>query len=358
MSDKQYTLIESKKIGNSEYELRAEVPAEVLAPYRAKALKQLGADTEIPGFRKGHIPEEVLMKNLGEPKVLERAANLVLADVYPKIIADEKLQAIGSPRISITKLAAGNPLEFTATTAVLPEVKLPNYTNIAKEVFSKKDEDVEVTEKDLEETLTHIRRQRAQIESFEKQKKEGKEATLPEIKDEDLPELTNAFVQTLGDFATVEKFKDKVKENILEEKKLKAREKKRIEAVEKIIAETKVEMPEILIEQEVQRIHMQLDADVARSGAKLDDYLKQVGKTLEDLREEWRPEGEKRAKLQLILHTIAKEENIAPNKEDVESEIQKVLQHYPEAQEENVRTYVVTTKGNEAVFTWLEEQGK
>lgn len=357
----QYTDVKTKKLDNAEYEISATIPAEVLATFRTKAIDELGKNIAIAGFRKGHVPANMLEEHLGEARIMDRAANMALASVYPSIILSENIDAIGSPQVEIKKLAVGNPLEFTARTAVMPTVTLPNYEKIAQGIFSK-EEQFEVTDTELAETLTHVRRQRAQVESYEKQKSEGVEKpemkNFDDTKTEDLPELTDDFVQTLGDFATVADFEAKVKENILEEKKLRGIEKKRIEAVEKIIAESKIELPQLLIEQELNRIQAQMEGEVAQTGTKLEDYLKNVGKTIEELRKDWAPEAGKRAKLQLILNAIAKEKEIAPEEEVVQHEVAHILEHYKDADEENVRIYVETTKRNEMVFKLLEEAGK
>ncbi len=358
MSDTQYTEVKTKKIDGGEYEISATISAELLATCRIKAIKSLGADVEVPGFRKGKVPEDMLIGHIGESKVMERAANLALAQVYPLIVKEENIDAIGSPKIQLTKLADGNPLEFTATTAVMPEIKLADYKKIAKKIFSTK-ETFEVTDKDLEETLTHVRRQRAQIDSYEQQKKDGADQPkLPEIKEEDLPELTDEFVKTLGDFENVDAFATKVRENILEEKKLRGIEKKRIETVEKIIADSNFELPKLLIDQEIYRIQAQMEEDIAKTGTKLEDYLKNVGKTIEELHIDWKPEAQKRGKLQLILNAIAKEQNITTDADEVQKEVTHVKEHYPDAEEENIRVYVETTKRNEMVFKFLEEAGE
>lgn len=355
MADKKYTNVAVKKLPHSECEITAAIPAEVFDTYRTKAVTELGKDVEVPGFRKGKVPADMLINHIGEGRILEKAGNLALQDIYPTIIVDENLHAIGSPQISITKLAAGNPLEFTAKTALLPEAKLPDYAKIAKKEFAK-EEKFEVSDDEVQETLNHIRRQRANIESFEQQKKDGVEKPeLPEIKDEDLPELTDEFVATLGDFKTVKDFEAKVRENMLEEKKLRGKEKKRIATVEAIIEKTDMDLPELIVNQELARIQAQLEADVAQTGTKLEDYLKSIKKTIEELREEWKPEAEKRAKLQLILNTIAREQQIEPPKDEVEKEIEHVLEHYPDAERENVKIYVETTKRNELVFQHLEK---
>lgn len=131
-----------------------------------------------------------------------------------------------------------------------------------------------------------------------------------------------------------------------------------METIEKIIADAKIELPELLVEQEVNRIQMQLESDVVQTGTKLEDYLKNIDKNIEDLRNDWKPEAEKRAKLQLILNKIAAEQSIEPEEDVVKKEIEHVLKHYPQAEEANVRVYVETTKRNEMVFQWLEDSAK
>jgi len=357
----QYTNLKTKKLANSELEISASIPAKVLLTFRKEAIDSKRQDIELPGFRKGHVPEDMLIAHIGESSIMEQAGNKALSHIYPKIILAENIDAIGSPRIQIIKLANGNDLEFTATTAIMPKIELADYKKIAKKIFSV-NETFEVTDDELKDTLTHIRRQRAQVEYYEKQKKDSSNigGDHPEVKDfadtkpEDLPELTDEFVQTLGDFKTAEDFKTKVRENILEEKKLRGIEKKRIKAVEDIITGSKIELPDLLVEQEIGRIQAQMEADVTQTGTKLEDYLKNINKTMEDLHKDWRSEAEKRAKLQLILNKIAKDEKITLDDEEVKKEITHIKTHYPDADEENIRIYVETTKSNEMAFKFLE----
>ncbi len=354
---KQYTNLKVKDLGVSEVEIVASINAEVLDEAYKKSLKKLCENTKIDGFRKGHVPESVIVRELGEAYILERSAQDLLSNIYPAIVIDEKILAIGQPKIQITKLALGNALEFSAKTAIMPKVELPDYKKIAKKEFSKK-ADLDVIDKDMEDALKHIRHQRAQIESFEKQKKDGVEQPdLVKVDDKNLPELTDDFVKTLGDFKNVEEFKAKVRENLGEEKKLKDCDKKRMATVEEIMKQTKLELPTILVSSELQRIQAQFEGEIAQTGTKLEDYLKKIGKTIEELRKEWEPEAEKRGKLQLILNKIAVDNDIKPEKEDIEKEVSRVLERYKDADPENVRVYVETTKTNELVFKYLEEFG-
>lgn len=357
-TNKQYADLKVKELKGSEVEISASVSADALGEAYKKSLKKLGENTKMDGFRKGHVPENIIVKEFGEGYVLEHAAQDLLSHVYPAIVIDEKVLAIGQPQIQITKLAPGNALEFTAKTAVMPEVNLPDYKKIAKKEFGKKS-DLEVNDKDVEDALKHIRHQRAQIESFEKQKKDGVEKPdLTKVDDKNLPELTDDFVKTLGDFKDVDAFTAKVRENLGEEKKLKDSDKKRMETVEEIIKQTKLELPTILISSELQRIQAQFEGEIAQTGTKLEDYLKKIDKTIEELRKEWEPEAEKRGKLQLILNKIAAENDIKPTNEDVEKEVAHVLEHYKDADPQNVRVYIETTKTNELVFKYLEGVSK
>jgi trigger factor len=67
--------------------------------------------------------------------ILEEMANLALRDAYVKAIDEEKLSPITEPKVTITKLAKGNPLEMTITVALMPEVTLPAYKKVAKDAI-------------------------------------------------------------------------------------------------------------------------------------------------------------------------------------------------------------------------------
>jgi trigger factor len=100
----------------------------------------------------------------------------------------------------------------------------------------------------------------------------------------------------------------------------------------------------------------QLQSDIAQMGLQPEDYLKHIKKTWEDLRKEWHPDAEKRAKIQLILQKISLEEKIEPKKEEIESEIKKLTDLYKNADPERVKAYVEMILVNDAVIKFLENQ--
>ena len=156
---KHYANIKITKLKNSEIEITGEISAERLATCKTEALKKITKNAEMDGFRKGHVPSSVVSAKIGEAGLLEEASEIALAEEYPKIVIDHKLDVISRPEISITKMAFGNPLEFKIKTTVMPEIKLADYKKIAKGIMAK-EESTEVTEKEIEAVILEIRRNR------------------------------------------------------------------------------------------------------------------------------------------------------------------------------------------------------
>jgi len=354
----QQIKVEIKKLENSEVEITGAISVKDFEIHREKAIKNLAKNISIPGFRKGHIPEKVLEQKAGGGNILKEMADLALREEYPKIIIENKIDAIGKPEISITKLAGGNPLEFKIIVAVMPEVQIADYKMLAKKMIAEKS--AEVTEKEIEDTIMEIRKMRAKATS-EKQPAASDKQELSLNKKggekEKLPELNDEFVKTLGDFKNVSEFKEKLKENIGLEKKRKANDKRKSQIMEEITKNSKIILPNIIIESELDKMIAQFKGDIAQSGGTFEEYLKHIKKSEEDVRRDWRADAEKRAKSQLILNKIAMEEKIVAPKEEVEKQMDQLISHYKDADPERVRIYVETILTNEKVFEFLENQG-
>jgi trigger factor len=91
-------------------------------------------------------------------------------------------------------------------------------------------------------------------------------------------------------------------------------------------------------------------------GMTVEDYMKQVKKTEEDMRKEWRPDAEKRGKLQLVWSAIADKEKIAASPEAIEEEVKHILEHHTDADPARARAYITMMLNNEKVFEFLESQ--
>ncbi len=346
--------------------ISGELPYVELQSERNAALVALGKHVDLPGFRKGHIPTPVLEKHLGEMTLLAEMAERAIAHAYPHIVEEHKLEVIGHPKVEITKIAPGNPLAFTVTVAVLPKFELPEYEKIAKEVNTNHPSD-EVTEEELAKQIKDIQRQKAAYERLQsKAAAKADDSDLPapeseadEKEDAPLPELTDEYVKTLGQpgqFETVADFKAKLREHLEIEKKQQNAAKHRADITDGIIAKTELELPQILIDSEINQMFAQMEEDLERANLKMDDYLTHIKKTKEDLKKEWTPAAETRAKLQLLLNEIAKKENITPDMEQVNKQTSELMERFKDADEHRVRLYVASVLLNEAVMKSLESK--
>lgn len=350
----------------SRKEITGEIPWDEIEQHREAVISSLAENIEVDGFRKGNVPEDMIVEKVGEDRILHQMAERALQAVYPKIIAENAPQAVGQPDISITKLAEGNPLGFKAEVPILPEIKLADYTSIAKELTTDEVE-VEAGEEDVREAINKIRKQWVQSERMEKIQKlseqedeemleqaQNMDPRQMKVEDEDLPELTDEFVQKLGEFEDVDDFKSKLRQNILQEEERKQHEKRRLAIIEEIVEKSDMDVPEVIVESELQRMMNQFKADVQHAGAEFDDYLERIEKTEEDLRDEWRSDAEKQAKIQLVLNAIAREEEIEPDEDEIDAEVERITEQYESADTQRARTYVATMLRNEKVFNFLE----
>lgn len=385
----------------SQVKIEGEIPFAELQKHREKTIKSIGKDMEVDGFRKGHVPEKVVVERAGEMNILSEMAERAINATYPEILKEHKIEAIGYPQINITKIAPDNPLGFTALVAILPEIKLPNYKEIAKGINADK-ASTEVTDEEIEAQIKDILRQKLAYERLQEkaakkaeadaekkdetmdatelptpetvEKKEEPETHThadgtvhagpahdeePEIKDDELPELTDEYVKELGQpgqFESVDDFKAKIKEHLSIEKEREVIAAHRAKITDAIIETTEMDLPQVLINSEIEQMFAQMNEDLQRAGLQMDDYLGHIKKTKDDLKKEWTPAAEKRAKLQLVLNEIAKEDKIEPNQGQLDEQVEQLLQQYKDADEARVRIYVASVMTNEAVMQALENE--
>ena len=337
-----------KEKGGSTIEISGEIATSELLKHEDEALKSLGKDVSLPGFRKGKVPIAELKKKIPEQALWQEMAERTLADLYPKLLMEKKIKAIGRPHITVTKLAPNNPLGFTITTPVLPEITLPDYKALATQ--HPEPSNVAVSDEDVDNAVKEILARAQKAEEATKKQAGDENIIVP------MPELNDEFVGKLGDYKDVAHFKESLRAELLTHKHRLEREKRRIDMLEAVMKDTKVAIPSILIEAELGKMFAQFKSDVERVGMKFEDYLKQVNKSPEDLGKEWRADAEKRAKSQLVLNKIAVEEKITADESAVEKEVAHVLSHHKDADKESVRIYVSTLLMNERVFEFLESQ--
>lgn len=349
---------ELKKLENAQFEITVVLPKDRLEKERAAVEKSFLDNVEVDGFRKGNVPKDIAMKKISPMQILEEMAQRAISSAYVDILQKEDIKAIGHPQIMITKIAEGEDLEFKVTTAVLPEIKLGDYKKIAKEENAK-ELSSEVEEKEVEDAINNLRRMRAQQEMAKNQKEGEEPVSWNDIKEEDLPEITEEWVKELGKFENIEDFKKKITENLKSEKEAKNVEKRRIAIIEAILEKSDIEVPDMMVDYEVDKMMHEFEGNIAMTGMAFDEYLKSIGKTKEDYKKEWRDQGFKRAQTQLMLNDIAATEKIEAEDGMIQSEVEKIMQQYKDQKgidENNVRAYVATILTHQKVFEFFDKQ--
>ena len=339
-----------EKQENSTVHIAGAIVWEKFAPYYEKTLDKISAEVEIDGFRKGNAPREKVEEQMGEMRVLQEAAQTALGDAYPVIIMEEKLAIIGYPQVQITKLAKGSDLEFSITTAIQPEVEIADYKKIAAEKNTE-ELSAEVSDEEFNQSIEQLRTMYAH--SAEGSADTGKGDPDSE---HDTPELTDEFVQKIGDYKDVDDFKTKFREELRERKLQDVRAKRREEIITTIVEQSKFDIPEVLIESEKDKMLAQIKDDISRMGLEYSAWLEHSGKSEADMRGEMHTDAQSRAAADIILKEIARSEKIGPDEEKVQAQISVIAEVHKDVPEEQIRAYVENIYLNEAVLTYLEEQ--
>ncbi len=288
-----------KKLPKSQVEILAEIPADGFAEFAQRALDEIAKSAEIPGFRKGTAPKEMVKAKIGEQKILDRAAVLAIDDSFPRAAAENNIEPLGYPQISILKLAPGNPFEYKAIAAVYPQAKLPDYKKIAAELEFKAPE---VSEEDIK---------RLKMEKERHARRHWREDLLEKLAEDSKMEIPEILVAGEAQKA-MEDFKERV--------------------------------PKM-------------------TGMDFAGYLKKIGKTEAQAQEDIAKDSETRIKRFLILQEIAKAEKIDVGEEEIAAAIAKSRGENGEdagdaANEEREKAYWRQELQTEKVFEFLEANSK
>ncbi|MCD8231228.1 MAG: trigger factor [Clostridiales bacterium] len=171
----------------------------------------------------------------------------------------------------------------------------------------------------------------------------GKDAVfqvkIHEVKTKEIPELDDDFAQDVSEFDTVDEYKESVKKKVEERKAGDAKRAQQEEAMEKIVEKSKMDIPAAMIDAQCEQMINQFAQQMAQQGLSMDQYLQFSGTTVDQLKEQVRPDAETRIKNDLVLDAIAKAENIVITDEDVDAEIEKMASMY-QMEADQLRSYI------------------
>lgn len=390
-----------KKLPKSLVEITITISDDQMPAYIKKATAEIAKDIEIKGFRKGHVPPQILEQHVDKKYILAQAQDMAIREAYVEIATKEKLQVVSRPEV---KLEKESPLTFIATVAVMPEVEIKDHKSIK---VSK--EEVKVSEKEVEEVINDLKKyntiykdvdreikkgDRAEIdfEGFDEQgesvkntkstnhplivgegtlipgfedhlhgmkKEEKKEfdivfpgdyhkkdfqnkkmkfkVEVKRVEEPSAPELNDALIErATGKKHSVEEFKKELEKNIHGKKSEEAKAKQENEYIEKILKEMKVDLPQIMIDDEIDFMIGEIREEVEAKKMEFHKFLEQAKLTEDDLRKKYSAEAEKRVKIRLALQFLLRAEEIKISDDDLKAELEKLKSQYPEDQHKRI----------------------
>ena len=152
--------------------------------------------------------------------------------------------------------------------------------------------------------------------------------TVKEIKVKELPELNDEFASEVSEFDTLDEYKKDVEKKLAEKKEIEANSKNEDAVVAKVVENASMEIPDKMIDAQAENMVQDMARRMQSQGLSLDMYLKYTGMTVEQMKEQARPDAEKRIRTRLVLEAVAQAENIQISDEKVDEEVAKMAEAY------------------------------
>ena len=169
-------------------------------------------------------------------------------------------------------------------------------------------------------------------EEYQAKELAGKEAVfqcdVKKIEAKELPELDDDFAKDVSEFDTLAEYKEDVKKNLTEKKAEDARRAKEDAAVDKVIENAQMDIPEAMIETQTRQMLDDFARRMQSQGLSMEQYFQFTGQSVDKMMEDMKPQALKRIQTRLVLEKIAEVENIQPTEEEVNEEISKMAEMY------------------------------
>ena len=378
--------INNKKLENAIVELTVAFDSEEWKATQEKALDKLAKNVKIDGFRPGKAPAAMVRARVSKASVLEEATDMILQTKFVEILTEASVQKVDADELEVQILVPVKPqvelgeykgLEVkkgrvTVTKKEIEE-QLANYQTQFAELTVKEGGKVakgDTAVIDFEGFVDGVAFEGGKgenypleigsgsfIPGFEDQvigmtvDKEqdivvtfpedygaadlaGKEATFKvtvhEIKEKHLPEIDDELAKdvNIDGVETLDQLKDHIKANIKTRKESENENKFMDDLYKAIVASSKVEDSDALLEQEQGLMLQEVEQNLQRQGLNFEVYQQFTGKSKDDIKEDIKPQAEERVKLNAILAAIIEEEKLAVSDEELETELKTIAEYY------------------------------
>lgn len=359
--------------------LTIEVPFEELKPSLDAAYQKIAKQINVPGFRRGKVPPQVIDRQVGRGVVLDEAVNEVLPKAYVEALQENDLTPLAQPEIEVTKFEDNDALEFTAEVDVKPAIDLPAYDGLEASV-----EDVEVGDDDVDEQVEALRERFATLIDVERAAKDGDfvvidlvatndgevvdgaeitgfsykvgsggmidgldeaiagasageektfttqlvsgdlvgqdvevKVTVTQVQEQELPDLDDDFAQEASEFDTLEELKADLRERLTRGKRLEQAAAARDAVLEALLEKVEIPLPETMVTEELNARRQNLEQQLMMAGMTLEKYLEDEGQTQEEFEADLDRRVRDAVAAQFILDEIADKEELGVDQSEL-----------------------------------------
>lgn len=381
--------VTTESLENRQLSLVIEIDEEQTEPAMRRAARQISKQVNIPGFRKGKAPYELIIQRYGEDVVRREAAEVLVEEAYSDALEQEGIEPYVQGMLENIEL---DPITFTFTVPLPPVVDLGDYRS-----YRLPSPKVKVYKKDVRQALQEIRRQNAILEQvdrsaeledgivaglmgrtaegedvfkgddvhlmlevgstypapgfadkivgmeageersfelilaedFPREDLRGQEVkftvNLTEVYDSTLPDLDDDLARAVGNFDSIKELEKHIEEQLRQAEQQKADEAYAEQVLEAILDQAEAEYPPLVLERELDSAIKELEQVIKRQARlSLEDYLRFQGKTIEELREEIKPDVQTRVKRGLVLGEIVRAEQLDVDEGEMNAQIEAI----------------------------------
>ena len=364
--------------------LEIEVPEDAVVQAMDQAYASLVQRVQIPGFRRGKAPREILERHVGPGALREEALRRLVSDTYAEAVTQAGIAPITKPSIDIKEGTDGKGLRLTATVDVYPQVTLPDYRSlrVPRDGHAVTDEDVDGALDDIRARHGRLvsaggeaaRRgdfvlltvaaappglERLQagkellvevgggllpgpVEAALEGARAGETRTahvegagdvtlhVTDVRRKELPPLDDAFARTVSNQPTLAELRESLRTRLGQERAAEEAREVRDRVLGAVLEHTAIDLPESLIQHEIEHMMEDLRTRLRGRGLSLESYLRASEKDEAALRTELRPAAERRVRTRLVLDAVAEREALAVSEEEMTSEIEKLSGDLPQ----------------------------
>lgn len=378
------------QLNDTRVKVTVEVPFSELGPELDKAYQALAQQINIPGFRRGKAPRQLIDARVGRGPVLEQVVNDMLPTRYGQAIEELDIKALGQPNIDITKLEDGDVIEFVAEVDVRPEFDLPDFSEISVEVPA-----LGSTEERIDHELEHLRERFGSLKTVDREAGDedfitlnlsatvdGEEiedakvedmsyrvgsgdlieglddavkglkadesatftsklvfgeyadkdaevtVTVTAVKERELPELDDDFAQMASEFDTMEDLRADLASGAEESAKAEQAASIREEVLKVALEKTQFPLPASVVDEQVNAQVQQLMGQLGGDEALFEKLLEAQGTSREEFNEQTRTSAEEAVRTQLFLDVLAEKEEPEVTQDELNDHIVFTARRY------------------------------